>query len=592
MAWPVSNAFRSALAASVRKWRWKLTVSWTSNATEPAPTASSSGDYASALSAQNLVTGVPECRPYCVLDNGCTADGAWYPIPETGVLNPGWWSLETSDNSGGFSTPPYVEVWYPTDRLRAANKVRVVSTRYYPRIAGVRIKYRLEGAAEWTTLGEYELTDYFLEASLPSRLSLRALRVEILSTSQPSDHARLAEVDAVWEETYEGDTIIRMDVARRLEFLAAVGYPLGTVATSDLAAEIYLDGLEDYTPYLLPNVRLRPWWGLYTSEGWEWVPQGEFFADEWVRQAKTVSVRARDRMAFMAGRGFEAHLFGEASIVDALRYLAHVAWTNNEDIVVDSTADTTVHDYVLLEGEDPTRALNDLAQASLHHVWFGLDGKLRIRRRTATPTPVAGVSDVDLLSLPEVGNLEPCSRVVVRWRQPSRGPCQEVGGLRHEEITGEARETEFSKAPVLAVSGIDFSGTVSAFSCDEWRAEITASGGEDDESLTVLGQPLLLYDMEAASEDEGLSRRMGIRELRLQSPVWDKTAGATFAQQILSYLSQAKHRLTLELPPRPHWEAGDRITVNSDRLGISAAYLVTSISLGAGDSMKVEVVGA
>jgi hypothetical protein len=466
--------------------------------------------------------------------------------------------------------------------------VRVITTRYYPGVRRIRILYMTD--TSWISLGEYEMVDHSLEVSLPSTLTLRRLRVEVLASAQGNDHARLSEVDALWVETYEGDAIYRLEVTRRLEWLAAVGYPLGTIAASDMTSQIAVEDVQVYAPYLAPNLVLRPWWGLLTSQGWEWVPQGVYLADEWAMEGQTLTVRARDRMACMALRAFQRRLLEMSTVTQALRYIAHYAWVNDYDVVVDNSVDTTAHPYVLLEGDNPAEALNNLARASGHHIWFGLDGRLRIRSRTASASPVATIIDSHLLEFPDYGSLEPCNRVVVESSKPERGPTQEIGSVSKEQCTGEEVVVGW-KAPVISVSDVLYRGTSSVRGISEWEGTVTASGGEENERALILGQPLALKEYTAQAESGDLVRRIGIRELRVRSPIWDSGSAQTHAQRILFHVLTNKYRATLILPPAPHWEVGDRVVLDSERAGISGTYLVTSISLSAGDVMRVEVVG-
>lgn len=569
-------------------------MDWTCNALEPRPTVTSSPSYdATNLPPDNVATGIPECRGYAVLDRGCTADGSWYAIPPEDLastrLNPGWWSATTSNANREFSDPPYVEVWYPESRPRKAGLIHVAGARRYGGLGRVRIHYRATGASDWTLLGEYDFDGWYVEAQLPSVLELRAVRVSVLRTAEPNDYARIYEVDALWREEFREGAVSRLDVTRRLEYLAAVGYPLGTVAASEVQAEILVDDPSAYALYLQPGARLLPYWGLLTSEGWEWVGQGAYFADEWAQGTGMLKVRGRDRMGLMALREMPPRLLHRLTLGQALRHVAHYAWVHDDDVVVDSSVDTDPYEWIVMQGS-PAEATNELARASLHHVWFGVGGELHIRRRTAVPAPGATISDAEILGAPELRVQEVATRVIVDWRAPSRAPCQDLASVDAEELTGEAMDLAYSKSPAVAVSGLDFTGTVSDLLCDEWECTVTASGGQEDERLKVLGQPLALTERSFKAEDEDLVRRLGSREIRLDCPVWAKAAGQGFAERILSYLSAFRYRLDLELPPYPHWEPGDVITLDSDRLHLSGDYLVISISLGAGDVMRVGMV--
>lgn len=593
MAWPVSNNFLNALSSPSKKWAWKLHVDWTSNATEPRPTVSASSSYDETyLAPDNLTIAGPESRPYVVLDFGATANGNWYALPEPDIWvpwpgNAGWWSAEKSDSSGQFTTPPYVEITYPPGSLRKTNVVRVVSTRYYSPVDTVRIKYKPGGASDWNTLGTFPFnTSHYVEAPLPETTFLAALRVEVLTTAQAEDYARLTEVDAIWREEYTGADLSRLDITRRLEFLVASGPPIGTIAASEMSADLV--GVEGVSPRV--GIRMLPWWGIYTASGWEWVPQGIYFLDEWDWQAARISLRGRDLIGLLQQRTFRPRLLLQSKILTAAEYLLHHAGVNDNDVIANGIS-TATWDYLILTGDNPASALQDLVGSMLHHLWVGMDGRVWIRSRTSSGSPVAAFSDSTILSTPRVTRRAGANIVKIRWTDISRGPCQQVGVISEDDLPGGVveRQGEFSKAPVISLSGIVVpDGEVLEWIGNDWEYLVILDC-QGEEAVRFLGQPAIQNEKVEEARDNDLVRVEGPHELELDIPATGAESIRGLADDVLEYLAAGKEAVALDVPPHPHLEAGDLVSISSNRNNLSGTYLITSLSLGAGDMMHLEV---
>lgn len=606
----VSSGYISALESSPRVWSWKIYIDWARNATEPLPestTASNSLDSTN-LPATDLVLGIGESVPYAVCDHNCLANGLWSPFPFFGEgYNRGWWSSSKSDASGQFSSPPYVEIIYTTgNSFRKANIIRVASTRYYSRVSSIRIYYMRSSDSLYQLLGTYELNTYYIEADLPDTYLLKRVKVEVLSTLNPNDYARLTEIDAIWRETIEDDRIKSITINKRGEHYLSTAVPYGIAAASDLSLEITDDDGEFgeggiYNSYLRPNIRISVYLGLRVSGSFEWLQQGVYYAeaDGWERSStKSIRIRARDNMSLFQNMQCSPNLEISISADNLIKKLATRGHVNLNDMALTSISGT--YDYVFVEGDTIYKSLNDCAQSLLINYWFDETGKFIGRSKSYFPSSIAILDDSDLRAI-SVSFAERANYVEYETSKLVTSENQLIGDWEDEDgliiAPGQTitLKEEFSKSPILHVTSADYYisddiDVVYITSAYEWLL-IAANNGSANGAIwnvSFQGMPLSKYDKTYISCDIESMRRDQMRRMNISSKISGLTAseGQAIADNILNYVKDGAMEISATIAPRPHWQIGDMITINSSRLDISGNYILSEISLS-GSSQSV-----
>lgn len=147
------------------------------------------------------------------------ADGTWHTMPSLitsdlansrigGNLEFGWWSASQSNSSVhptytgyGFATDPYVEATFTT---RKVNKIRVITSEYYGRIANYTL-YIYDGSLNVvsTQSGIIASDTYYKDHLITTALStqnIAKIRLVVHSTRNPNDYARVQEIVPIYEE--------------------------------------------------------------------------------------------------------------------------------------------------------------------------------------------------------------------------------------------------------------------------------------------------------------------------------------------------------------------------------------------------------
>ncbi|MDY6796954.1 MAG: hypothetical protein SWK76_16980 [Actinomycetota bacterium] len=611
----VSGAFLAAVADRGRKTRNKLLVEWTRNATEPAVVSvSSSGPHSAAyLPDDDAANGLGESFPYAVCDQGCLANGVWFPFPEpaAAAYERGWWSDNVSEADKTFASHPYVDVVFASGApWRKANIIRVVSSTYYDRIGKFKLWYKRSTDSAWQHGVEYTLTSAVKEVDLGEVLDLKAVNIEITESYVASDHARLIEVDAVWREDVT-DMVERMEIRKRREHLEAAALPYGMYAASEMSVDLLEEtgkfkGSGVYTPYLGPNIKLLPYIGVWTGAAWEYVAQGVFYTeDDWrLSEGMGLSVSARDWMRYHQEADVEEHLVSSVRTDRVFRHLAHRGHERHGNVDVEAFSGT--HAWIHFEEASVFDAMGDLARAELATFYYDELGVLQVDNKDhfSGASAVATLTDSELFQA-DIEEPERANRVVYYYAQASLAPRQEVG-VMSEEISVAAGSSEeitgsFDKVPVPLVSSPSLEAEDGISITDWWSngiwwsVTVENSAGEAGKvtAITWRGRPLALSDEKrAVAQDTDLIRRQGKRPLEIDPTIlsMDRATAQARAAEILDRLKSGSRRISLPMRSQPHWQLGDVVTVDSARAGIEADYFIQAIEPIDKSDMTLELI--
>jgi hypothetical protein len=243
----LSSDFNTAIAAKAQKIKPKVVVTWldsrhldnlvvTTNSSHANTSYPETGFYFSASEAfngierQSFTWGVAGAKDRD--GDVIKADGTWHTMPSLittdlantqvgGNLEFGWWSASQSNASVhgtysgyGFVTDPYIEATFTS---RKVNKIRIITSEYYGRIANYTI-YVYDSSnnlvvsfSDLIPASTY-YKDHILSAALSTQ-NIAKIRVTVHSTRNPSDNARIQEVIPLYEEDMS-DYVISMSLNR------------------------------------------------------------------------------------------------------------------------------------------------------------------------------------------------------------------------------------------------------------------------------------------------------------------------------------------------------------------------------------------
>lgn len=233
------------------------------------------------------------------IGNSIVANGEWYAISseiDHFKTEVGWRSRSLSDGSGDFAEPETLTVRFDA---RQANYIDVHTAYSKGKIYEYDLYY-FTSAGVKTLLDSYTMaeTDYVNSHSLGGTLSITGIQIEISSTWQAVDYARVHELDPVYRIDVSDD-VVSLDISSSRENFEDT-LPIGHNETNTL--DITFDNTTgDYSPYsggtysdfVVPDVRFD------VSFSWEGasdeVLQGTFFADSWSLSSNDMTAQASCR---------------------------------------------------------------------------------------------------------------------------------------------------------------------------------------------------------------------------------------------------------------------------------------------------------
>ena len=220
------------------------------------------------------------------------ADGNWYAMPSSleDYYEYGWWSGTVSDSSVdptyggyGFSDNPTLTLSF--DSMKC-NHIRVCTSEYYGQVYTYRLTVRSGDSGMPNPLYTEVITipsgSYFYEHYLPASVghsTINQVVLEVLTVKNPSDYARIQEVNTIYKTDVSDDVITySWDKTRDLHVteLPIAGSSSGSVAfTFDNTAKDYsiFSSSSTYGPYMKKNVKLE------TTLGWQIVKSEDLYVD-------------------------------------------------------------------------------------------------------------------------------------------------------------------------------------------------------------------------------------------------------------------------------------------------------------------------
>lgn len=210
------------------------------------------------------------------------ADGTWHAMPSDLKDNFefGWWSGSRSTSNthptyGGYSfaTNPTLTVEFDN---RKCNLIRVVTSEFYGQIHSytISIKSNTVGTPDplYSETVTIEDETYFFEHYIPDILGhddIYRIDITVLSTKNPNDHARIQEVNAIYQ-TDVSDFVVSYDLSKTRDLhdssLPIAGSSSGSlnVTLDNTGKDFNIFGSSStYGPYMKKDLK------LYVSSGWQ-----------------------------------------------------------------------------------------------------------------------------------------------------------------------------------------------------------------------------------------------------------------------------------------------------------------------------------
>lgn len=513
----------------------------------------------------------------------------------------GWWGATLADASGVISPGETFVITYDGPKL-----IRTIAW-YGNAFLGSPVDFMLEydptGSTGYTTLATvtgYSANSYTYTFNADTKVA--KIRLTITRTARPFTTAALIE--------FEGGNVI--DVSSRVVSISTISerspdnatLVIGNLSAGELT--LVLDNTDQlfspnnsaspYQAYLRKDKKIRASVGFQYADGSsELVPIGVYYTMDWQAPAggPTVTIKAQDRMKKLRARQYRTCPLLQNYTLDTvvLQALAD-AGIAGSDAVVNPTAIRAPYAFCA-SATSFAQYLQTLAGAAGGVAYF--DALDRLHFEDAAYLTVNKV--VSVLTLTDAQGMISAAdswqegyvknRVVVPINSLKLAASAQIWALQesillhgHQRVTltitftGPAANVG---APVVtAAAGITtISWTASAYG-GVLVLENTSTTFGYITAITVSGQLLQADGSNViTAEDSSLTAHEGALELSVSNPlIQSRSAAQSLAYSLLSLYSNPPSRLHAEVQSLPHLELGDRVTIASSVLGISADYWV------------------
>lgn len=375
----VSPAFTTAMAATIRKPKARVTIVWTDPYIDPTIETSASDNNRVQYSSQvaDLIEAVP--LPYWHLDGTTKISDGLHPAPgsieEAADYQMGWWSASACDGSGDFSTPPELYVEFSPRPILSLRVAGDDAWGEYPIDFTVKIYNGVYLASTVVVTGNTDPV-WVYDISAEEINTATKMTLSISKWSAASRVAKICEFYSSIMSVYTGDDIMEMNILEEAEAKDGT-IPIGNVSANEL--DLKLNNVDDKffpgnvaaTLYTLvkKNRRITAELGFELPSGvTEWVPMGKFWSGDWATSelGTSASTSARDRMELLRKSSFYTGVVYEGATLYALAETvlehAKTIYADLEYTIDAQLADYTVP-YAWLEKQSHFDALKKIVQA-------------------------------------------------------------------------------------------------------------------------------------------------------------------------------------------------------------------------------------
>lgn len=396
----VSAAYNSAAAATVRKPKAKIEITWTDPYLDLSIDTTTS--QANRISRANQVADLIETVPYkwAHLDSTIRADGNFHPAPGTSAeavnYQVGWWGNVNSGAGGVFASTPVITVDFSERPIYIVHIVGDDKYNEYP------VDFTVDIFKDATLLYTITVTGnasiiYTRDITTENISEATSMALTISKWSAASRVIKISEFYSSIVETYYGDDIVSINALEERE-VENGSLPIGNISANEI--DIALQNIENrFFPgntdsplhtLIKRNRKIRAWIGFELSNNTiEYAALGTFWSGDWnvEEQGTTASTSGRDRMELLRKISFSTSQVYENTTLYALAGIVlEAARVNMPDM--EYTIDIELQDftipYAYFPNQNYLECLKNIVEACMGQAYVDRNGILRIDGPSAT----------------------------------------------------------------------------------------------------------------------------------------------------------------------------------------------------------------
>lgn len=586
---PVSNDFKTAIDAPVRRIVPRVMIDYTGNFVDKTATVQTSGTYNSVVTpAFQAINGKTRPNKKRAAVGSFKLDGTFKLFPSQGGEEVGWWSADLCDASGVFVVPQTIEVSFQARSIKKIWFYAEELLQHYP--VDFTVEY-YDGA--WHTAANVTgHNSAYYECELPDIVTnVTKVKLTVTKMNKGNIHLKIVEFDASLTETYEGDDVLYLSVLEEMEGETG-SLPIGNISSNEMSIKVnnidrrFFAENQQSNLYgqLRNNRRVRAELGIQFPNGeYEYVPVAPpMWTGDWVTPSDDIaaSTTARDRMELLRQTPFStSQVYENKSLYELAEIILQDAGLDANEYWIDPDLQNTIIPYAWFEPTNHREALRRIVEAAVGRAWVDREGIIRVagyNYLATRDTPVATLTDQNQIF--KADNPLMHSRVA-NWIEVKSKPLkpdtfQDVYSSP-EAITVPAGGSKtltlfFDKQPVVNVQVPVLSGAtntvVQSYTAYAWGMDITLqnTGGTDENvTITIQGQPLIKSGgITAIAKDDNSIADNGKLKYTLENDfIQSLDLAQQIADNILAVYANPSRDVELDIRGNFALEVADRIKI-------------------------------
>lgn len=510
----------------------------------------------------------------CTMDGNSTMDGT-YEIMDDSVRC-GWWSNVNANESGTFTTPPYIEIKIKKRPVTDWVILGDEKLGQYP--VNFTLAYKRDGATVHTvTITNNTQVRRIVETQLED---ITAIRMTISKWSHPNACAKILQFYYSLTEVYEGDALQMFELTE--EMCNEEGNY--NINADSLTVSIHNKDRKFDTGYLrelmVLDRKLKPYIGVEENGQIRYIGLGTYYSDEWKvsQDSQWVKCNAVDRLLRLQNQIYVGmQLTYDISLYDiAIDIFLKARIPSNEYRVSEALRETIVP-TAFMPKQSVWDALQEIANAGLCKIYVDRDDAIVIRCEKDEPETSSlkinpsnmfnYTSNISLIAYANRVAVEYCDVEVTE--QEVEAAVVEVAVDPHKsvELTLDYT-TEVAYGFMIGTNRnlelTNFNGGVSACTVTVTNNTDTVQTG----SLSVFGDAIEVSTKTITVQDEASVRKSGILEYKHPASelVQSQEQAEWIGETLLNKLGAGKGTVDAEWRGDPGLELGEEYE-QEDRFG-------------------------
>ena len=374
--------------------------------------------------------------------------------------------------------------------------------------------------------------------------------------------------------------------------------PLGDVTTNELTVTLLnfdkaftINNKEgQYFGKLLPNVKVKVFYLIETTpDHFEEIPMGTYYTSEWQSNSDSgnATVTCYDILSIWGQYDIpQLEVKRNMPLATAITTVLKAVGLTEEQFVID-TKISYVLPFVWFPKVKLIKYLQMIASGYGCLVYVNRQNVLVFKYARKMLDPVAVISDENQITGMKLqqSSLDLYSTINIKfgmYQQSKRELLLELKEYTLHPGENHINNLVFSKCPCVYVESVMLSGALTSqveqMNYDSWNASLVINNTQDQDEqvdIRIYGYMLEKVQVTKTVTNSNLLNSLGMKPLELDTEIiQDEQAAQTFANTLLSMVSNYDTKLEIPVRGNPLLELGDTVTIQDPSDGVVGDYLL------------------